>query len=295
MLNEQVARIDLEGPGSVFHALGDVDNGGLITTDFNGGGDGNNLNIDGNLANGGTFQLFGLKDMSTIGSLTNAGTVDVEKGSTLTISGAADNSGIMETNANGYGGGNTITVNGLLTNEATGQINLNGPGDVLQALAGLSNSGVINVKNGSSIDPPFLNNGGTIKIDSTSRLVVGTPTPMGGQGYIQLHNGTLTEIINGSAFGVINVTGSALLDGTLAILLQGSTPAYGSEYKFLIASPGELSGEFSNVPNPDVWGLTYDYADGYVEAKFIPEPATLLVLIPGLLGAGYGLRRHLLK
>jgi len=27
----------------------------------------------------------------------------------------------------------------------------------------------------------------------------------------------------------------------------------------------------------------------------VPEPATLLVLIPGLLGAGYGLRRRLLQ
>ena len=43
----------------------------------------------------------------------------------------------------------------------------------------------------------------------------------------------------------------------------------------------------------------YDNADGYVELiaeqnRPVPEPATLLVLIPGLLGAGYGLRRKLL-
>src|SRR5271157_2341496 len=62
----------------------------------------------------------------------------------------------------GIGGGNTMTVNGMLTSEATGQINLYGPGDVLQALAGLTNNGLISVNNGSSIDPPFLNNGGTI-------------------------------------------------------------------------------------------------------------------------------------
>ena len=73
---------------------------------------------------------------------------------------------------------------------------MNGPGDVLSALAGLNNSGVINVNNGSSILPPFFNNIGTLNIDGTSRFVVGTPTPMGGQGYIQTANGTLGEMIS---------------------------------------------------------------------------------------------------
>ncbi len=53
------------------------------------------------------------------------------------------------------------------------------PADVLQALAGLSNNGVINVNNGSSIDPPFLNNLGMINIDSTSKMIVGTGSPAG--------------------------------------------------------------------------------------------------------------------
>ena len=46
--------------------------------------------------------------------------------------------------------------------------------------------------------------------------------------------------------------------------------------------------------------ITYDNADGYVELtaegrQAVSEPGTLLVLIPGLLGMGYGLRRRLLK
>lgn len=57
---------------------------------------------------------------------------------------------------------------------------------------------------------------------------------------------------------------------------------------------------FANIQNDffnggsEQWLVTYDNADGYVEltaeaARQVPEPATLLVLIPGLLGMGYGL------
>jgi len=208
---------------------------------------------------------------------------------------------IQPTNAASLGGCNTITITGMLNNG--GLVQLNGPGDVLKALAGLSNSGVINVFNSSSIDPPFFNNPGTLNIDNTSRFVVGTPTPMGGQVYIQLANGTLGEMISSTAFGVINVNGSALLDGTLAILLQGGfNPSVGSTYKFLNFTPGELSGIFANIQNDifnggtEMWMVNYDNADGYVQliaeqnVPPVSEPATLLVLIPGPLGAGYGLR-----
>lgn len=57
-----------------------------------------------------------------------------------------------------------------------------GLSDVLQALAGLSNSCTINVNDGWSIVRSFYKNLGTVNIDGTSRLVVSTLTPMGGQG-----------------------------------------------------------------------------------------------------------------
>jgi hypothetical protein len=138
------------------------------------------------MSNSGNFHLYGFGDVATVGSsVTNSGLADVEWGSTLLINGDVGNSGTLSTNALGLGGGNTVTVHGMLTNEATGQINLNGPGDLLQALAGLTNYGSINVNNGSSIDPPFLGNIGTISIDSLSQFVVGRGSPSG-LGYIQL-------------------------------------------------------------------------------------------------------------
>jgi len=254
------------------------------------------------------------------GNLTNSvsGKVDLVFGSTLTISGNFDNSGMLETGngphpAGGADpGGNTVTVTGLLTNEATGLINLT-RNDVLQALAGLSNNGVINVNGGSTIDPPFVNNGGTINIGPGSKMIVGTGMAMG-TGYIQLANGTLGEIINGYGpcgngnCGLITVNGSALLAGALDIMLKaGFNPTVGSEFTILTASKGQLSGSFTSIlnecfnNNTECWGVTYDYADGLLDLTAnpngnpVPEPATLLVLIPGLMAAGYGLRRRLSK
>jgi len=51
----------------------------------------------------------------------------------------------------------------------------------------------------------------------------------------------------------------------------------------------------------ECWEVAIDPTDTMLELTavssnggLLPEPATLLVLIPGLLGAGYGLRRKLL-
>jgi hypothetical protein len=302
---------DIEiGNGSTLQVNGDVTNSFVIETGVMVSGGGNTVNITGTFTNQGNegFGLFGAGDKAAIGGdLINSATVTIENGSTLQVNGTVDNTGLLGTNLFAHGGGNSITVNGLLTNEAAGTITLNGPGDVLSALAGLSNSGVINVNHGSSILPPFFNNLGTLNIDGTSRFVVGTPNPMGGQGYIQLANGTLGEMIASlGSFGVIDVKGSALLDGNLAILLQGGfNPAVGSTFKFLNFTPGDLSGTFANIENDifnggtEKWLVDYDNADGFVELiaepNQVPEPATLLVLIPGLLGMGYGLRRKLLR
>jgi len=184
--------------GSTLAVTGAVDNSGYIHTNADLVAGGNTITINGMLTNeaGGQFVMNGNGgfggpgDTATIGSVTNSGTVDVEGGSTLTVNGAFDNSGTLVTNLNGNGGGNMVMVGGLLTNYATGQITLNGgtSGDVLQALAGLSN-------------------GGVITIGPTSTLIVGTGMPVG-TGYIQQANGTLTEMIASStSFGVINVNG----------------------------------------------------------------------------------------
>jgi hypothetical protein len=292
--------VNVEG-GSTLTVTGAVDNSGYIYTNADLVAGGNTIMINGMLTNetGGQFVLNGNGgfggpgDTAMIGSVANSGTVDVEGGSTLTVNGAFDNSGILVTNLNGNGGGNMMTVGGLLTNEATGQITLNGgtSGDVLQALAALSN-------------------GGIITIGPSSTLIVGTGMPMG-TGYIQLTNGTLTEMIASmNSFGVIKVNGSALLGGTLAVLLQGGyVPTAGTEFTILTTTAGMISGMFSNDMNlgcfnggTECWEVAVDPTDSMLELTAVnnnggqlPEPATLLVLIPGLMAAGYGLRRRLLN
>ena len=169
------------------------------------------------------------------------------------------------------GPGATLNVTGLLTNEASGTLNVQ-TGLVTAGGGGLTNLGYgQHVRAAARLTRRFLNNGGTINIDGTSKLVVGSGG-VAGQGYTQFANGTLGEIIITSSFGVINVTGAANLAGTLNILLQnGYDPANGTMIKFLNFTPGELNGTFASILNQtfnngtQMWTLDSNNALGFYE------------------------------
>ncbi|HVP49988.1 MAG TPA: PEP-CTERM sorting domain-containing protein [Candidatus Bathyarchaeia archaeon] len=332
LTNNAGAIVDVED-GSTLTITGNVTNNAAgpqgIYTSYTGTG-GNTINIGGTLTNNGMFGLESAGDVVKVtggvtnnsgavfaltggssatfsATLMNAGTVDLENASSLTVHGAATNSGTLATSEFGGTGGNTMTFTALLTNGNGAQIDINGPSDTLKASAGLANSGTVTVKNGSTVDPPFLNNLGIVSIDGTSTFVVGTGTASG-PGYTQLANGTLGEMITNSNFGQVFVNGSASLDGTLDILLQGGfNPSVGTTYDIILFSPGGLSGVFATIQNQvfnggtEIWMVNYNDAGGYVSLTAAnnqtptPEPATFFMLGSGLLGIAYTARRRWLK
>ena len=233
-----------DGNNSTITIHGDVTNSGYLNTGANyGNSTGGTLNITGNLTNnsGTGFYMYDPNDVTNVGgSLTNNGYIYMG-------------------NSN-----QTLAVAGDMTNAAGGLVNMYYTGTTLQVGGTLTNNGTINVNYGAAVDPPVLNNLGTINIDSMSKLVVGTGAA--GLGYTQLANGTLGEIIaSGSSYGIINVAGMASLDGTLKILLQaGYDPTIGTTFKFLNSSTGQIAGTFANVQNlyfnggTEMWAVSYD-------------------------------------
>jgi hypothetical protein len=115
-------------------------------------------------------------------------------------------------------------------------------------------------------------------------------------------------INSATAFGVVNVAGSASLNGTLDILLQtGYNPAVGTSFTFLLLNPNQLSGTYASIVNDifnggtEKWVVNYNDAGGFVSLtaatnnSTVPEPGTFLLLGSGLLSLSYGVRRRLKK
>jgi len=243
------------------------------------------------------------------GTLTNQSTID---GAGNIGDGSLDliNEGTINANTNGQilslfiGSGYTNTGTLEATNGGILQINdetVNDQNGTMTAGAGSS----IELVNHSLVSGGTLfSNLGMLSIDNTSTFVVGTGAHSG-TGYIQLANGMLNEMIaSNSSFGVINVNGSALLNGTLDILLQGNyDPSVGSTYKFILTSANGVNDVFSSIENDvfnngtEKWGVDYDSAGGYVEliAEQVPEPGVLFILVPALLGTGFKLRHQLFR
>ena len=138
-------RIDVAFSSSL--QTGGIDNFGLITT-----GAGGNLLSIGALTNesGGSILLNGASDTANVDTITNAGAIDIESGSTFQVSGETDNSGTISTTAYGGSGSNTISIGGTLTNGTTGSFVLYGAGDTA-TIASVVNKGFVDLENGSSL------------------------------------------------------------------------------------------------------------------------------------------------
>ncbi len=290
---------------STIQINGTLTNNGMIGLESSG----DMFNVTGGVTNnsGALFALTGGSSATFSSTLLNNGQVDAENGSSLTVNGATTNSGTLSTSGFGGTGGNTITFNSLVTNNSGAHVDVDGSHDTVHMPGGLANSGFVVVQNGSTIDPPFVNNIGIINIDSTSTFVVGTGAHSG-TGYIQLANGTLGEMISSSNFGQVFTGGDAALSGTLDILLQGGfNPSVGTTYDIILFSAGGLTGTFSTINNlvfnggTEIWQINYDNVNGDVVLTAaatnptVPEPGTFLMLGSGLIGIACSVRRRWLK
>jgi hypothetical protein len=170
--------------------------------------------------NTGSFTLSGNALLTTASSnFTNSGTVDVVKGSTLTVGGT----GHSYTQSAG-----TTTVDGTLSGGTTGTVTvtagtLQGAGTVK---GNTSNSGIVNVGDAGKA--------GLLSITGT---------------YTQLSSGSLNVSIGGTTVGTqysqLKVTGTASLGGTLTVgLINSFTPTIGQT--FTILSAHSISGTFTN-------------------------------------------------
>jgi hypothetical protein len=170
----------------------------------------------------GSFTLAGGQALTTTGgSFSNAGTVAVGSGSSLTIGG----SGFNYTQTAG-----STTVDGTLTSTSAGTLSLNGG-----SLFGGGTIGDAVVDSGTITPGDSATKTGDLSITKTYTQNTG--------GALDISIGGTTA---GSQYDQVKVTGAASLNGTLNVsLVNGFTPAVGSQ--FIIVNAGSLGGTFSTV------------------------------------------------
>lgn len=255
-------------------------------------------------------------------TITNQGTINWQAGNIFMISDAklVNNGKISATSDNSisFGGGvnSTITNNGLI--EKTG-----GSGTTTLASGiGLDNNGTINVLSGTIALPSAFTNdgtlGGTGTFSSTNLTNGGfiAPGAPGSTGtlaltgnYTQTAFGTLaTQLASTGSFDLFNISGSAALDGTLALSCILSCAINTGDSFVILTSVGSLSGTFANVTTSGflsgfTYNVIYDYAADLVRLDVInagtiitpgavPEPTTWMMMLFGFGLIGSTLRRR---
>ncbi len=217
-------------------------NSGTIATGVGGGS--SSISVSGRFTNspGGVLSLGGMSDTATFGSVTNAGSITVANGATLTVPPSSHatgnalagflNSGIVQ-----IASGGTISSLGKYT-QTSGQTTIDG---LLQGSSNFAGGAVYG-------------NGGTIQGNVTSNaafnmgdmpMTIGTMAITGN--YTQGTNGSLAfDIASLTSYDQLNINGHANLNGTLYVdLLNGYLPQIGN--MFDIVNFSGSSGTFSMV------------------------------------------------
>ncbi len=311
-------------------------NGGINSTNLrlnNGVYTGTNAVIDGdatfaagtfsggwNLSSGSTLtSVGGSNRFIDAGSFANDGTIIWQGGVLFFANGSQIvNSGTIDfqidTSFNNNGGAaSSFTNNGLI--EKTG-----GAGTTTLASGiAFDNNGTINVLSGTIALPAAFTNdgtlGGTGAFASTNLINAGSIAPGAADAtgtllltgnFAQAASGALrTQLASSGSFDLFNISGSASLDGTLALSCIFSCAINDGDSFVILDSVGALSGTFANITtsgflNGFSYSIDYDYAADLVRLTVldagvvnpVPEPATWAMMIAGFALVGVGARRR---
>jgi PEP-CTERM motif len=330
--------------GSIFTGSGQVDigtstfNGGFTSSnvDFEGGTfTGNAAALTGTadwlggtftgswtINSGSTLTALSSSKLLSSANFNNNGTVNWQDGDIFigSASQLVNNGTITATGDNNIsnlgGAASNVINNGLIEKTSgTGTTTLSSSTSTI-----FDNNGTINVLSGTIALPTAFTNDGTLGGTGTfasTNLTNGgiiAPGPTGATGtlsltgnYAQAAFGTLnTQLASTGSFDLFNISGTASLNGTLALSCILSCAINTGDSFVILNSVGNLSGTFANVTtsgflNGFAYNVIYDYTADLVRLNVtnagtalpaVPEPSTWAMMLFGFGLIGSTLRRR---
>jgi fibronectin-binding autotransporter adhesin len=202
-----------------------------------------------------------LAGMLVVDAALNTPQVSISAGATLQLNSGGSVSNLTDNGSLIFAGSETVSFGSVIS----------GPGNVIQDGSGTTIlSGRDTYTGGTIIDL------GTLLVNNTQALGTGNVAVSGGVlgasgtqpinvsgNFTQSTGGTLQLNIAGRApgqFGVLNVAGSAALNGTLRLLNLGYQPQSGDNLK-LVSTGGAIFGRFAKFQNPFALGASFNTID----------------------------------
>ena len=287
------------GSGRLAGDLG-IGSGGRVLV-----GNGQSMQLAGNVANGGRIDAQSASGRSTLeigGALINAGAASMNfLNADLMVHGGTVNDGQMS-----LAGFNTVS--GVVVNGTGGQVSVSGSAGETIFWDYFTNSGTVKVTPGSTAvffglvyGSGVFHGGGTIHFagDVSPGMSPGQMT-MGGN--IVFSGGALTMELGGLVPGsghdkIVFLSGSTVTLAGIGLNVEywgGWTAAAGQTYDLF--DWNGLSGTFSSVALPALasglaWNTSNLYTSGEISVAAVPEPGTWMMLFAGLGLLGFAARR----
>jgi fibronectin-binding autotransporter adhesin len=225
-----------------------LDSGSILSTDS-----GTTLTTTG-VTNAGTIELYNGNTLTVNGSMTTSNYFDLDRGSKLVVTGNLTNSGQLYTNIqDGGGAANTIAVSGTFTNNsgATSRIGyFNGTADVMN-VATLVNNGILEIDNGATLNLTAQPNGITDVVAGSQLYDYGSIKAGSANGLAKLNSieGTLV-IGNGQTFTDTPGSGTLTISSSGEMDLENFDVTSGAGTNMTVAGNLTNSGQlYTNIQN----------------------------------------------